>query len=337
MYCSEECLGKDDQEFHRFVCKQQVLPEDILTDHVLLRILLRCLRVFDGSVQDLKKFVNDGIGKKHTVFDFDWNNADEKTIFKYWLLACLPKRYTSFDWAMQLGALRELIQLEPELQILWKQHSNDLEKIMKTFISMMPILFGKEVYASKKLSLDEDASSFVLSSGDNRMPFPPQNVGASSEVNVDPYYSLLNHSCLPTITTSYIGNKCIWIVVKPTAAGEEIFTNYHTTFDTTQKHHRMKSLKSTFRFKCDCVACDKNWPLMSGLTKIDPNFDLNYYVAMMSKPKMVKLEEAQQGLEAACKFINQHIDNLPCQELAAYMRRIGIEMTAMSRPADFYP
>ncbi|XP_058447148.1 SET and MYND domain-containing protein 4-like [Malaya genurostris] len=75
-----------------------------------------------------------------------------------------------------------------------------------------------------------------------------------------PTLVLFNHSCDPGITRYFIGNAVHVRTVKNISAGSMIAENYGQLFVRSELLERRYSLKSTYKFDCNCQACDENWP-----------------------------------------------------------------------------
>ena len=54
--------------------------------------------------------------------------------------------------------------------------------------------------------------------------------------------------------------------------GEEICENYGPIFFHSAKDDRQSRLEKQYWFKCACIACQENWPLMHEMTQDVLNF-----------------------------------------------------------------
>ncbi|RUS82695.1 hypothetical protein EGW08_009532 [Elysia chlorotica] len=70
-----------------------------------------------------------------------------------------------------------------------------------------------------------------------------------------PTASLMNHSCDPTIVSSFIGKTLVVRTLKDVSEGDEIFNCYGPHYCRMDKDERQAILQSQYRFKCDCSAC----------------------------------------------------------------------------------
>ncbi|XP_023335428.1 histone-lysine N-methyltransferase Smyd1 [Eurytemora carolleeae] len=89
------------------------------------------------------------------------------------------------------------------------------------------------------------------------------NIGCA----VNPTLALLNHSCNPNTTRANIGAATAVIATSSIKKGEEISDAYTMLFQDKLFATRQKWLQAHYRFKCNCIACTKQWPMHEFLTK----------------------------------------------------------------------
>jgi tetratricopeptide (TPR) repeat protein len=80
--------------------------------------------------------------------------------------------------------------------------------------------------------------------------------------------SLFNHSCDPSVTRFFYGDKCVLRALKSITAGQEIADNYGVLCAVTPRDQRRKTLANQYYFNCECQACIEDTPLYSEITKI---------------------------------------------------------------------
>lgn len=336
MYCSEKCQQEDHQEFHRFICGHTGLPSDMTCDHVLLKVLLRCLRLFDGSIEDLVQFIMNS-PKNKTIFDFDWNALDDKQHLKNLLLTALPKRRTHFMFDLHLEFIHELIEALPDLKEIWIAHGHVLKGLMKQLLPLMPILFSRDFTCGKKLSSTVREPSFIYNPGlyCAATHWPSYSIKSSVGVSADPLYGLLNHSCSPTMEIKFVDNNNVWLMIQPVEAGQQITYGYIGDFSGNPRAARQKSLKFTWRFECDCVACVHDYSILPYLKSINPQFNLMLYI--LKNNAEVSRSEAKASCEFIKDFINKNFkEHFPSQELVVMTRLMTAQMTFLAKP-KFYP
>lgn len=77
-----------------------------------------------------------------------------------------------------------------------------------------------------------------------------------------PTVSLLTHSCNPNLSQVCNGNFEIVHAVQPIKKGSVLETSYGWKFMHFSKPHRQERCWSRHQFKCKCIACEENWPLL---------------------------------------------------------------------------
>lgn len=209
MFCSHHCQKTAEKIFHASEVKLRCID-------FTQRILLEALRICNGSFDKLSTLIEDASLATQTVYDFDWNNADNAKNRLHGLLA--------FN-SLQLGALSDelsYVDIHPVLDLFKSEREKD---IAKAFMIRVARILSVNCY-----SLDwwmpkrEDDESPFLSS--NKM-----KIGSALLI----FGSLFNHSCAPNIDRMVVDNKFIFIVRRPIKKGEQCFISYglvvHIKFD----------------------------------------------------------------------------------------------------------
>lgn len=109
-----------------------------------------------------------------------------------------------------------------------------------------------EIYETKAF---ESQSSVV---GGNRLLY----VGAAL------YHSAayFNHSCYPDVVRHFVGTTIVLSAVRPIQPNEMIAENYGPIFTKQPLQLRQKNLQSRYWFKCACVCCKEDWPILERLS-----------------------------------------------------------------------
>ena len=113
---------------------------------------------------------------------------------------------------------------------------------------------------------------------------------------VYPALALFNHSCDPSIVRYYVEDYVVVQAIKNIFKGEEICENYGPIFFHSARDDRISSLEKQYWFKCQCVACKENWPVMHEMTQDVLNFryaqpefvysnSLPFFIWMLNKAK----------------------------------------------------
>lgn len=97
-----------------------------------------------------------------------------------------------------------------------------------------------------------------------------QNVGGKKMLYVGAaiYNSAVyfNHSCYPDVIRYFVGTSIVLCASHPLQPGETISENYGPIFTKQTLPIRQRNLESRYWFKCACIACKENWPLLEKLT-----------------------------------------------------------------------
>ena len=81
---------------------------------------------------------------------------------------------------------------------------------------------------------------------------------------------------------------CCW--PQPTLKGEEICENYGPIFFHSAKDDRQSRLEKQYWFKCQCIACQENWPLMHEMTQDVLNFRFRGKVKVLRETKLLNFQ-----------------------------------------------
>ena len=74
-----------------------------------------------------------------------------------------------------------------------------------------------------------------------------------------------------------------------------------------------------YSFKCDCIACEKSYPLQKNLKVVDV---LAYNDITAQKPKSGSKGKGIEFTDNFCDYINLHYEkNFPCKELVEMMEK----------------
>ncbi|CAH1964942.1 unnamed protein product [Acanthoscelides obtectus] len=111
-------------------------------------------------------------------------------------------------------------------------------------------------------------------------------------VGIYPTASLLNHDCQPAVTRHFVGKSIVLKTSRPLAPNEMVAENYGPIFSRKPIQQRQRSLLSRYWFKCECLACTYNWPMINaGLESFTkcvrcPSDHCTYYFTLpLSKPE----------------------------------------------------
>lgn len=77
--------------------------------------------------------------------------------------------------------------------------------------------------------------------------------------------AMFNHECYPSITRHFNSTNLIFTSIRPHMKGEVVAENYGPIFTKQTLQERQRNLASRYWFKCSCIACRENWPVLDKL------------------------------------------------------------------------
>ncbi|KAL3272524.1 hypothetical protein HHI36_014000 [Cryptolaemus montrouzieri] len=89
-------------------------------------------------------------------------------------------------------------------------------------------------------------------------------------VGIYPTVALFNHQCYPSVTRYFVGKNIVVNAIKSMDQDEIVAENYGPIFTKKPLQFRQKSLISRYWFKCECLACTQNWPMLNDLSEESP-------------------------------------------------------------------
>ncbi|KAK6639922.1 hypothetical protein RUM43_008199 [Polyplax serrata] len=84
-------------------------------------------------------------------------------------------------------------------------------------------------------------------------------------VGIYPTVALFNHECSPSVARYFNGKNIIIKAVRPMEKNEVLSENYGPHYGKKSLRDRTRELTSRYWFKCECVACTEDWPLIEDL------------------------------------------------------------------------
>ena len=89
-----------------------------------------------------------------------------------------------------------------------------------------------------------------------------------------PVVSLMNHSCDPNVSPlgHTINGRVVVVADRTLKKGEPLYVTYNCGFTRSEIQMRQAYVERIYHFKCRCIACKLNWPIMSGLLDQKPIF-----------------------------------------------------------------
>jgi SET domain len=332
MFCSGKCQEKAKKEFHQFECNVSGNPD--LNFSYYLRAVVKCLRVFDYNVDELKKFLE--LNKKIiTVFDFDSSDPNDPSYEKNMILSTFSVQNSVLPMKLGMNMVllesNRFISCHPKLKELWKKHGTFLNGLLEKsfacfFISCIGAWFSKDV----NIAVDSIQNEFLKKQ--NSFPMRPgmrqENVGQG----VFPFFSSLNSSCDRNVVNVSVGNKMIMYICRPIKSGSQLFRMYSEPFyNLGPAAVRRVQVKQTAGIWCDCEACKNDWPTYEGLRAVDPFFQYENARSFSTH------EVAMKTVERNNAYLDKNfVENKPTQEVYITIDNNVFELNGLTR-SSFYP
>lgn len=286
--------------FHHFECKTiDINPENANgIIEVAHRVVFEALGVF-GKIENLIEFFEVHAEPK-SVFDFDFSKVDdlqrEKNLLQ--VINSFQRNPIPDDMITTVDKHVELMQsitTNPN-------HQRFLAEFMKKQLEI--IITNSFGLASEEFG--------VIGSG------------------IFAFSSFFNHSCAPNITRIVVENKLAFVVTRPVEKDQQLFVCYRSNFLQTGREERRQEIMTSYRFKCVCQACTKNYPTLEELPSTDKNFT--------KFPSTFETTEAAKlGFKNNCDYINKNIKNFPSLEICTLMERNRLILEAIAQVASLTP
>lgn len=306
---------------HQFECNVASTTGMKINFHV--KLLLRCLNVFDYNVPELQRFVK-AHQKPVTVFDFDMSKLEEPMFSKNSILMILSVQNSATHCKHLADAMAEetraFINKHPRLRMLWDDHKSFLNEMLQRVMFPVTLLTNMSAFFSKEINISPTLEDKPTSSGNQMFE---QNCGQG----IYPAYSLLNTCCDPNIFAVSVGKKLAWIVSRPIPAGSQLFCKYDQPFYSFGPASRRQAIfDNSYGFVCTCDACRNDWPTLPQLTAIDPSFQYNQTLSTH--------EEAEKNIKKNNEYIEKNYNpNRPTKEVFSSIEYNMQEFALLAKPA----
>lgn len=194
------------RSFHFYECHiiEKLLKSGIM--QMAMRIFFQALSIFDGSMDQLQRFLEDSKNHSTSIYDFDLSINDDQELSKgkSFLLSlfCLTHGNKVFSSDSPENFMKD----HPELAKIWNLHEKYIRKLFLRILQIGDSNFhGICGWSMKKY--------------ENQFP---QMIG----IGCYPFISLVNHSCAPNVNRIYVDDKMILLVERPIKKGEQLFDCY---------------------------------------------------------------------------------------------------------------
>lgn len=290
MYCSTDCRDKHNALIHQIECGKEILTE---SKALATQMVLSALSVA-GSVEKLRELLTDSTCK--TLFDFDWSQPGDPS-YKTKVLLTINALSTVRETELTKSAPMDEMFTKPPFDSLLKSDGD--RKFIRKFARNQMKILDTNLYDMKE-------HSRVKTSDLDRRTFG-QSIGSGLCL----FASLFSHSCDPMVKRITVDNKIAFVVVRPVAAGEQLFISYGYSSYSMSREHRREYLKS-YGFVCDCEACARNYLPLMHQERMIPQ-----YIEPVSQA--MTMQAAVAELKKTCKIIDDIFQLHPCYETTDLM------------------
>lgn len=217
LYCSSACRVDSWENYHMWECGGLVLFHSVGIAHLGLRVAL-----VSSSVSKSERF--------HQVYSLITHIEDmmPEDLYQYSLTAVLMnlylKHHTTYFSANKNGFTFKVMGgciLHHIAQMICNGHA-----ITKVDFSST---------STKKNTVSEEKQRIATA--------------------IYPSASMMNHSCDPNITNSFVNDYLVVQASRNIPKGEEVFNCYGPHFHTTKLSERQEILRNQYFFDCKCVRC----------------------------------------------------------------------------------
>ncbi|CAH1785327.1 unnamed protein product [Owenia fusiformis] len=259
-YCSEVCRAQSWSTYHNIECGYLDLLHSIGVAHLALRTVLvaglETLLDHRSSLstapigQSIAGADSSGwYGNTYTAVYHLMPHEEDMLIedmFQYTLTAALLLKYleqTSF-----FHPITSAIQSEAGDQSQPNGPMKPLtEKEAVTYIGGLLLRHIQQLVCNAHAITELDAG------GDNRVVMTTSQVRVATAIY--PTASLMNHSCIPNIISSFNKDTLVVCAVEDVPAGGEIFNCYGPHANRMDLRERQEALRIQYFFDCTCQAC----------------------------------------------------------------------------------
>ena len=254
LFCSEECRDKA-YCYHQYECHciKELLHETI-TEIKYLHLALRIITITGlSTILNHRKFLNgeviDGKQQQLTAYDIlhqkpthtgDQTGEElfEKCVAALFLVQCLE----------QGGFFND----------------SDERENVKDYVG------GLLFHHLQSLKI----SSVAVFEVEVLNPSPEEMLRNTTTIAYAAYptVSLLNHSCDPLVCIADTDEGCVVRALSTIKAGEEVCMSYGLAYINESLETRQNWARKIYKFRCVCIACQKNWPTKDVLTGKNPSW-----------------------------------------------------------------
>lgn len=240
-------MKKATAEFHQFECGITDNPDIPKPCWTVLRMIMKCLSICDGSSKQLKKVVPRTTDRLITPFDFELNDPSSVSSQKSLLL-------THFSMNQRVGYADDNSVDDPcsQIQPFLRRHPK-LQRVVtrELFLNCRNIVecADMKIFRTFDHKILSDIHKYA------GWTFYENYFGGAIEI----CYNLFLHSCAPTVFLHPYNGKVVWIVLSPIKAGDWLTVAYQNAFFSEKSCEDRKRDWPNVLCCCKCVACVGKW------------------------------------------------------------------------------
>ncbi|CAG0919221.1 unnamed protein product [Notodromas monacha] len=254
-FCDEKCL-EEASTFHQFECGWTSFLESVGLGHLAIRILTTA-----GLENVVTYSVNANL---HAMSNTGLLPLDSSEYSSVWRLEEHTDKVTEED--------ANIYEQNANLLIRWLETKTEyfgkLETLQKTYpqldqVAIIDIVKKALMKHINQLIVNAHAIGHVMEDGQEKRrgieSFSRDEFVALRETKVAtgifPCSGMMNHSCVPNISTSFYKNVIVVRVAESVKKGDDLFNCYGPFAKRSRKVKRKKELAEQYFFECACSAC----------------------------------------------------------------------------------
>ncbi|XP_040168367.1 SET and MYND domain-containing protein 4-like [Anopheles arabiensis] len=250
MYCSQECLSKAFDQYHRYECGVMRDAYSVCGRFpaTALRATATAISIFDGDLVALQNHLDALDESQVNGFTMDWRTATPKDVYSTMhVLTTNQERRGLVDRTYQILVAILLHKAMVE--------RTELEPTCKASPKMDKLLFDLILRHAQTIRCNHQLLSFYEGQPQEKV-FEHKLYGAACYPSV----SMLNHSCASNVRRLILPDgRCAMIVIRPIGKDCQLFDSYGLHHLVEDRVLRQRVIRLMFNFQCSCEACTHNY------------------------------------------------------------------------------
>ncbi|XP_055593209.1 SET and MYND domain-containing protein 4 [Uranotaenia lowii] len=305
MFCSNACKDKAYQAYHRIECPIVKEARTLVTKVIFMafRTTTTAISTFDNNFDELKSHVQNIDETTLNPFQFDWNTITARERYStIHALATNKNLRTPSDLLQR--SIYAIVLSDALFNKTWLKDICDGTESHRDFVRVL--IF----HHSQTSPVNMHSTMYINYRPNTADVHAHDNLGCGAF----PILSMINHSCSPNMVRITLPDgRNMAFLNRPLKKGDQIFDNYgfHHCLDTFKE--RQSGLEQQYCFKCQCEACEKDYPLFNEL----PQLIILKLSDQPISPRELDLlsrhdlETAREKVPTYCRFLNNYDDQYP--------------------------